>query len=84
MARFVRATLTLAAAVRQHFGPTQAELAAFVGVSQANLAHVEAGRKQFGPGPDQRLSAAGSRLYSRSASSSSALMARGSEARTNS
>jgi len=46
---------TLAAAVRQHFGLTQAELAAFVGTSQQLLAAVEAGRKQFGPGPDQRL-----------------------------
>jgi hypothetical protein len=26
-----------------------------VGVSRANLAHVEAGRKQLGPGPDRRL-----------------------------
>jgi len=55
MPRLLRATLSLAAAVRQHFGLTQAELAAFVGVSQANLAHVEAGRKNLGPGPDQRL-----------------------------
>jgi len=55
MPRFVRATLSLAAAVRAHFGLTQAELATFIGVSRANLAHVEAGRKQLGPGPDQRL-----------------------------
>lgn len=55
MPRPLRAPLPLAAAVRQHFGLTQAELAAFVGTSQANLAHVEAGRKQLGPGPDQRL-----------------------------
>ncbi|UOQ53578.1 helix-turn-helix domain-containing protein [Hymenobacter cellulosivorans] len=46
---------TLAAAVRRHFGLTQAELAAFVGVSQQQLARAEAGRKQLGPGPDQRL-----------------------------
>jgi transcriptional regulator with XRE-family HTH domain len=46
---------TLAAAVRQHFALSQAELAAFVGVSQQALAAVEAGRKQLGPGPDQRL-----------------------------
>ncbi len=49
------ASPTLAAAVRQHFGLTQAELAAFVGVSQQALAAVEAGRKQLGPGPDRRL-----------------------------
>jgi len=55
MAHFLRTSLPLAAAVRQHFGLTQVELAAFIGVSQANLAHVEAGRKQLGPGPDQRL-----------------------------
>ena len=55
MARLLRATLSLAAAVRAHFGLTQAELAGFVGVSRANLAHVEAGRKRLGPGPDQRL-----------------------------
>jgi transcriptional regulator with XRE-family HTH domain len=55
MARFVRAPLSLAAAVRAHFGLTQAELAGFIGVSRANLAHVEAGRKALGPGPDQRL-----------------------------
>ena len=46
---------TLAAAVRAHFGLTQAELAAFVGISRPQLALVETGRKQLGPGPDQRL-----------------------------
>ena len=46
---------TLAAAVRAHFGLTQAELAAFVGVSRPGLAAAEAGRKPLGPGPDQRL-----------------------------
>ncbi|MDB5268607.1 MAG: hypothetical protein JWP58_1647 [Hymenobacter sp.] len=46
---------TLAAAVRAHFGLSQAELAAFVGVSRPQLALVEAGRKNLGPGPDQRL-----------------------------
>lgn len=49
------ASPTLAAAVRQHFALSQAELAAFVGVSQQALAAVEAGRKNLGPGPDQRL-----------------------------
>lgn len=46
---------SLAAAVRAHFGLTQAELAAFVGVSRPGLAAAEAGRKPLGPGPDQRL-----------------------------
>ncbi|SHJ52850.1 Helix-turn-helix [Hymenobacter daecheongensis DSM 21074] len=55
MPRRASPSYTLAAAVRRHFGLTQAELAAFVGVSQQQLARVEAGRKQLGPGPDQRL-----------------------------
>jgi transcriptional regulator with XRE-family HTH domain len=46
---------SLAAAVRAHFGLSQAELAAFVGISRPQLALVEAGRKNLGPGPDQRL-----------------------------
>ncbi|MCB2410843.1 helix-turn-helix domain-containing protein [Hymenobacter lucidus] len=46
---------TLAAAVRAHFGLSQVELAAFIGTSRSHLAEVEAGRKQLGPGPDQRL-----------------------------
>ena len=46
---------TLAAAVRAQFGRTQAELAAFIGVSRSHLAMHEAGRKTLGPGPDQRL-----------------------------
>ncbi|MCB2408210.1 helix-turn-helix domain-containing protein [Hymenobacter lucidus] len=55
MSRRAYPSNTLAAAVRRHFGLTQVELAAFVGVSQQQLARVEAGRKQLGPGPDQRL-----------------------------
>ena len=43
------------AAVRTHFGLTQAELAAFIGVSRSHLAMHEAGTKTLGPGPDQRL-----------------------------
>lgn len=46
---------SLSAAVRAHFGLSQAELAAFVGVSRAHLGLAEAGRKTLGPGPDQRL-----------------------------
>lgn len=46
---------TLLAAVRAHFGLSQAELAAFVGVSRSHLGLAEAGRKNLGPGPDQRL-----------------------------
>lgn len=41
--------------MRAHFGLSQAELAAFVGISRPQLALVEAGRKNLGPGPDQRL-----------------------------
>lgn len=46
---------TLAAAVRAHFGLSQAELATFIGISRSHLAMHEAGRKTLGPGPDQRL-----------------------------
>jgi len=46
---------SLAAAVRAHFGLTQAELAGFIGVGRPHLAMHEAGRKSLGPGPDQRL-----------------------------
>jgi len=46
---------SLAAAVRGHFGLSQAELAAFMGISRSHLAEAEAGRKNLGPGPDQRL-----------------------------
>jgi len=46
---------SLSAAVRAHFGLSQAELAAFVGVSRAHLGLAEAGHKTLGPGPDQRL-----------------------------
>ncbi len=46
---------SLAAAVRTHFGLTQAELAAFIGVSRPHLALAEAGTSALGPGPDQRL-----------------------------
>ena len=53
MSRRAYPSRTLAAAVRTHFGLTQAELAAFVGVSRSHLAMHEAGTKT--PGPDQRL-----------------------------
>ncbi len=55
MPRRAYPSASLAAAVRAHFGLTQAELAAFVGVSRPGLAAAEAGRKPLGPGPDQRL-----------------------------
>jgi transcriptional regulator with XRE-family HTH domain len=55
MSRHAFPSNSLAAAVRAHFGLTQAELAAFIGSSRSHLADVEAGRKNLGPGPDQRL-----------------------------
>ena len=55
MSRRAFASTSLAAAVRAHFGLSQAELAAFVGTSRSHLAEVEAGRKALGPRPDQRL-----------------------------
>lgn len=55
MPRRAYPSATLSAAVRAHFGLTQAELAGFIGVSRPHLAMHEAGRKTLGPGPDQRL-----------------------------
>ena len=55
MSRRAYPSRSLAAAVRAHFGLTQAELAAFVGVSRPHLTLTEAGTKTLGPGPDQRL-----------------------------
>ena len=46
---------SLSAAVRAHFGLTQAELAGFIGVSRPHLAMHEAGRKTLGSAPNQRL-----------------------------
>ncbi|GAA4350419.1 hypothetical protein GCM10023185_08090 [Hymenobacter saemangeumensis] len=46
---------TLAAAVRAHFGLNQDELARFVGVSRAQLANVEAGRRELAEAPRYRL-----------------------------
>ncbi|WP_210518208.1 helix-turn-helix domain-containing protein [Hymenobacter terricola] len=55
MSRRAYPSRSLAAAVRAHFGLTQAELAAFIGVSRPHLALAEAGTSALGPGPDQRL-----------------------------
>ena len=55
MSRRAYPSRSLAAAVRAHFGLTQAELAAFLGVSRALVARAEAGTKTLGSGPDQRL-----------------------------
>ena len=55
MSRRAYPSRTLAAAVRTHFGLTQAELAAFIGVSRSHLPMHEAGTKTLGPAPDQRL-----------------------------
>ncbi|MDO7876881.1 helix-turn-helix transcriptional regulator [Hymenobacter sp. ASUV-10] len=46
---------TLAADVRAHFGLTQAELAAYLGVSPGQVAHLEAGRRQAAVYPNLRL-----------------------------
>jgi len=48
-------SLSLSAAVRTHFGLTQAELSRFISVSRTHLAMVEAGRKDLGSIPRHRL-----------------------------
>ena len=55
MPRRAHPSRSLSAAVRAHFGLSQAELAAFIGVSRAHLGLAEAGTKTRGPAPDQRL-----------------------------
>ncbi|MDQ2773267.1 MAG: helix-turn-helix domain-containing protein, partial [Bacteroidota bacterium] len=55
MSRRAYPSRSLSAAVRVHFGLSQAELATFLGVSRTLVARAEAGTKAFGPGPDQRL-----------------------------
>ena len=46
---------TVAALVRRHFALTQAELGQWLGVSQATIEAVEAGRRQLSARPDARL-----------------------------
>ena len=55
MPRRAHPSRSLSAAVRAHFGLSQAKLAAFIGVSRAHLGLAEAGTKTLGPAPDQRL-----------------------------
>ncbi|MDO7873096.1 helix-turn-helix transcriptional regulator, partial [Hymenobacter sp. ASUV-10] len=40
---------TAAAAVRQHFGLSQQELAAWLGLSEASAGHLETGRRGLSP-----------------------------------
>ncbi|WP_200875625.1 hypothetical protein, partial [Hymenobacter sp. IS2118] len=46
---------TVAALVRRHFALTQAELGQWLGVAQATVEAVEAGRRQLSARPDARL-----------------------------
>jgi transcriptional regulator with XRE-family HTH domain len=46
---------TLAAALRKHFGLTQAELGEFLGLTRGQVAHVEAGRHLFAPATEAPL-----------------------------
>jgi transcriptional regulator with XRE-family HTH domain len=48
-------SLTIAAAVRGHFALTQAELARWLGVSEATVKSVENGRRQLSPAGQARL-----------------------------
>lgn len=47
MARRSKPSTTLLAAVRHHFGLPQRELAAFLGISTAQVSHLEAGRRSL-------------------------------------
>ncbi|RTQ48828.1 hypothetical protein EJV47_14605 [Hymenobacter gummosus] len=55
MSRRAYPSASLAAAVRQHFALSQAELAQFVGVSRQMIAAVEASRKILGAAAEHRL-----------------------------
>ena len=46
---------TLEAAVRMHFGLTQAELGRYLGVSERQVGNLEAGRRQASPAANRRL-----------------------------
>ncbi|MBO2010362.1 hypothetical protein J4E00_14980 [Siccationidurans soli] len=46
---------SLAAAVRAHFGLTQAELGRYLGVAREQVAFVEAGKRSFALGAERRL-----------------------------
>lgn len=56
MSRFAVPSDNLVAVVRRYFGISQAEMAGFLGISQGQLANIEAGRRMLSAATRQRLS----------------------------